>query len=283
MRRASCRPARMPAGEPSVERPYPWRVLEDGAEATPPPRPAPAGPPVPGGAPATPGPEVTRRMLGLAAAAAAALLVGAVAIVLGGSSPPALVLPGASAPPMEMSRLAEGTMPGASPASAPGAAAGTADASLLVIDVAGAVRRPGVYRLPDGSRVVDAIAAAGGYGPRVDADAAGRLNLAAPLRDGEQVRVPSRDDPPSERATTPAAAGGSGTTGSGGSARGPVDLNTASADELDTLPGIGPVTAAKIIAAREEAPFATVGDLRSRGVVGEATFRKLESLVTVGP
>ena len=185
---------------------------------------------------------------------------------------------------MEMSRLAEGTMPGASPAAAPGAVAGTADASLLVIDVAGAVRRPGVYRLPDGSRVVDAIAAAGGYGPRVDADAAGRLNLAAPLRDGEQVRIPSRDDPPSERATTPAAAGGgSATTGSGGAARGPVNLNTASADELDTLPGIGPVTAAKIIAAREEAPFTTVGDLRSRGVVGEATFRKLEGLVTVGP
>jgi competence protein ComEA len=267
----------MPAGEPSVERPYPWRVLEDAAETSSPAGPAPAGPSGPGGAPATAGPELTRRLLALAFAAGAAVVVGAVALVLGGISSPSLVLPGASAPPMEMSRLAADAGPGQGPDVA------ASGAPLVVVDVAGAVRHPGVYRLPDGARVVDAIAAAGGYGPRVDADAAGRLNLAAPLRDGEQVRVPSRDDPPPEHSAAPAPPGGSTASGSGGTPQAPVDLNTATAEELDTLPGIGPVTAAKIIAAREETSFATVGELRSRGVVGEATFRKLEDLVTVGP
>jgi competence protein ComEA len=105
------------------------------------------------------------------------------------------------------------------------------------------------------------------------------------LHDGEQIRIPSRDDAP---VTPPSpGVGGSGTAGGTGGAAGadagPVNLNTASAAQLDTLPGVGPATAAKIIAAREEAPFATVDELRSRGVVGEATFRKLQALVTVGP
>ncbi len=128
-----------------------------------------------------------------------------------------------------------------------------------------------------GSRVGDAIAAAGGYSAQVDiAAATSKLNLAEVLVDGQQVHVPLRG----ETASTPTAAGASQQPAAGS---GLIDINTASAEELDTLPGIGPVTAAKIISARQETPFASVDDLSQRGVVGAATLEKIRSLITVTP
>jgi competence protein ComEA len=158
--------------------------------------------------------------------------------------------------------------------------------SRLVVEVAGAVQRPGVYELPDGARIGDAIEAAGGFGASVDVTAADRaLNLAAPVRDGDEIRVPAR----SEMAASEAGAGAGGAAGvagggaAGGSGSGGlVDLNRASAEELDTLPGVGPATAAKIIAAREEQPFTSVDDLLARKVVGPAALEKLRALVTAG-
>jgi competence protein ComEA len=157
----------------------------------------------------------------------------------------------------------------------------------LVVDVQGAVLRPGVHHLTAGSRVADAIAAAGGYGPRVDADRAGReLNLAAELHDGDRVLVPSRDDPPGSgvgRSGGGSGGSGAGSAGVGGPSGGLVDLNHATASELDALPGVGPVTAQKIIAARDEQPFTTIEALRDRKVIGPAAFDKLKDLVTVTP
>jgi len=134
-------------------------------------------------------------------------------------------------------------------------------AALLVVDVAGAVRRPGLYRLPQGSRVADAVARAGG--PRANAEVA-LVNLAAPLADGEQVVVP-------QRGAVGAAAG---------SPNAPVDLNTASAEQLDALPGIGPATAAKIVQYRQaHGPFRSADDLDAVPGIGPSRIAQLKGLV----
>jgi competence protein ComEA len=151
-------------------------------------------------------------------------------------------------------------------------------ATELVVDVAGAVVRPGLLRLPAGSRVGDAVAAAGGYAPTADLDAAAHdLNLAAPLADGAKVLVPSLGDGPA------AAGDGAAVAGNGAAAGGRLDLNAADQAALEELPGIGPVTAGRILEARAEAPFTSVEELRGRGLLGESAFAKLRDLVTVGP
>jgi len=147
-------------------------------------------------------------------------------------------------------------------------ASGSSD--RLVVDVEGAVLRPGVIELPAGSRVADAIEAVGGYGPHVDlAAAAAQVNLAAVLRDGQQIVVP----------LVGAAAGGGVGNGGAGSL---VDLNSASPEELDALPGIGPVTVQKIVAARTEQPFTSLEEMVTRKVLTNAQVDKIRDLVTVG-
>lgn len=164
-----------------------------------------------------------------------------------------------------------------SPETAEPGATGTASAPL-VVDVAGKVRRPGIVELPSGSRVVDAIEAAGGLRGRPDTTA---LNLARKLVDGEQVLVGVR------AASVPAAPGGSGTASTPGAAAGTpgavVDLNTATLEQLDTLPGVGPVTAQAILSWREEhGRFTTVDDLLDVKGIGEATLAELRDLVAAG-
>jgi competence protein ComEA len=141
-------------------------------------------------------------------------------------------------------------------------------ASRLVVDVAGAVRRPGLYRLPAGTRVDDALAAAGGPTAKADVVA---VNRAAPLADGEQVVVPLRGA---------AGAAGAAVGAGGASPSAPVDLNSADAEQLDTLPGIGPTTAAKIVAYRQQhGPFHSLAELDAIPGIGPAKLEQLKGLV----
>lgn len=131
----------------------------------------------------------------------------------------------------------------------------------IVVDVAGAVQRPGLYRLAAGTRIADAVAMAGGATRKADVTL---VNLAAPLADGEQVLVPVRG----------------GASSAGGSPTAPLDLNSASAEQLDALPGIGPATAAKIVAFRQEhGPFHSVDDLDAVPGIGASRIAQLKGLV----
>ena len=147
-------------------------------------------------------------------------------------------------------------------------AAATARAPALVVDVAGAVRRPGLVRLPKGARVSDAIARAGGLARGAASDA---VNLAAPVADGQQVLVPSR-----AAAGAVAAAPGRG----GAGAAGPVSLSSATPEQLDALPGVGPVTAQKILDYRSEhGGFTSVDELDAIPGIGPARIADLQGLV----
>jgi competence protein ComEA len=145
--------------------------------------------------------------------------------------------------------------------------------ATVTVHVVGEVRHPGVYRLPGGSRATDAVSAAGGL--LGDADQAA-VNLARVVADGEQIAVPKEGQ---------AAAGTAGaTTGAAsGTAGGKIDLNTATAEQLDTLPGVGPATAQKIVADRTaNGPFRSVEDLLRVPGIGPAKLEALKDLVTAG-
>jgi competence protein ComEA len=144
-------------------------------------------------------------------------------------------------------------------------------AARVVVDVVGAVRRPGLYRLEQGSRIADAVARAGGATRKADL---AMINLAAPLADGEQVVVPRRG--------APGAAPGGGAAGPAatGMPTGPVHLSSATLDQLDSLPGIGPVTAQKILDYRaKHGAFSSVDELDAVPGIGPSRMDQLRDLV----
>ncbi|SMX74919.1 competence protein ComEA [Brevibacterium sp. 239c] len=190
----------------------------------------------------------------------------------------------------------------------------SADDGTVVVHVTGAVHRPSVVTLSAGTRVQDAVEEAGGLKEQADAEA---INLARVLKDGEQIHIPARGEEPetsrADDAGSASNAGGSSSASPGGdpggaaSSRGAgsggaednaagdpgsgsadpnpgakVDLNTADLTSLETLPGVGPVTAEAIIAHREEHPFTSVEDLLFVQGIGPKTFESLKDLVTVG-
>jgi competence protein ComEA len=160
------------------------------------------------------------------------------------------------------------TIAASGPGAAPPAASPTSSPALLIVDVAGAVRKPGVYEFAEGERVVDAIERAGGPMPKADVSS---LNLAAMLVDGTQILVPKAG---------PAVAGVPGAAP--GSSNGLVNINSASATELETLSGIGEVLAGTIVEYRDQnGPFASVDDLLDVSGIGPATLEEIRDQVTV--
>lgn len=149
----------------------------------------------------------------------------------------------------------------------------------VIVHVAGAVARPGVYTLPGGSRVGDAVTAAGGPQRKAVLDG---LNLARPLTDGEQVLVPDRSQVAVLAGTTTAPGTAPAATGDAAGAAGTVSLNAATLADLETLPGIGPVLAQAIVDYRDSVGgFTEIGELRDVSGIGEKTFQALAPLVSL--
>jgi competence protein ComEA len=189
-----------------------------------------------------------RRRLLLAAAGSLALILLAGRFVLGAGTTTVAPLP---SPPTETAGVTG------------------LEAARVVVDVVGAVRRPGLYRLEQGSRIADAVARAGGATGKADL---AQVNLAAPLADGAQVVVPTRG--------AAGAAGAAVGPGGTGAATGPVHLSTATLDQLDSLPGIGPVTAQKILAFRaKHGAFSSVDELDAVPGIGPSRMDQLRDLV----
>jgi len=184
-------------------------------------------------------------------------LVALVAITVGGAG---LWYARSLPRPVEVRTATALPAPAASATSSP-------DVVPILVDVAGWVRRPGVYEFHDGDRVIDAIEAAGGARRGAALDA---LNLAAPLADGTQILVPRR------QASGPVGSVGSGATPS------KVNINAASAAELEALPGVGEVIAQRIVDYRTaNGPFGSVDDLLDVSGIGEVTLENIRDLVTV--
>jgi competence protein ComEA len=190
-------------------------------------------------------PVSTRRLAAVALLAVVALVVALRHVGgHGGAAPPLVV------PPVR-----------------PQAVAAASAAATVVVDVEGAVHRPGLVRLPKASRVADAVARAGGMTAK--ASRAG-VNLAAPVSDGQQVLVPGGG-------AAGAAVGAGGVAGTSG----PVSLSSSTAEQLDALPGIGPVTAQKIVDYRtQHGAFRSVAELDAIPGIGPARIAQLQGLVT---
>lgn len=170
--------------------------------------------------------------------------------------------------PVEIAAPSNASSPAVS--GAPAIASSSPSPATIIVDVAGWVRKPGVYEFSQGDRVIDAVNRAGGARSGADLTS---LNLAAPLVDGTQVVVSKQGS------TAPAATGSTSATG-GSTAL--INVNTASETELETLPGVGPVTAAAIIDYRiQNGPFASVDDLIDVSGIGPSTLEQLRPFVTV--
>ena len=217
-----------------------------------------------------------RGAVALVVVALLAALVAAAVVVAG--RPREVTVPDTEPPGAAPQVVASGVpLPGAPPAGTPppgAAAAPGTPAGEVVVAVAGKVQRPGLVRLPAGSRVDDAVRAAGGPLPGADA---GLLNLARRLVDGEQVLV-GVDPPPG----APVTGAPPGAAGPAAAAAGPLDLNAATVGDLDALPGIGPVLAQRIVDWRtEHGRFASVEQLREVTGIGESKYTDLEKRVRV--
>ncbi len=201
---------------------------------------------------------------GVRALAAVAALVIVIAAFLAWRSRPQI--DSVAPPPLNA------TEPSTSSDDQPVARGSASAAAELVVAVGGKVRKPGLVRLPAGARVADALTAAGGADPGVDVAI---LNLARKVVDGELIMVGVTPPPGAALPAGPAAPGAP-------AAGSPVNLNTATLADLDTLPGVGPVLAQRILDARDaQGGFRAVSDLRKVDGIGDARYEQLKDLVTV--
>jgi competence protein ComEA len=206
--------------------------------------------------------------------AVAILLVVGLAFLRSASPAPTLTLPRAEPGSAPVDGAGESTAP-----AAPGTVPPITVAPVTVtVHVAGHVAHPGVYAVPAGARVADAVVAAGGAAADADLEL---LNLASRLSDGERVYVPAKGEVAPAVVVSPAAGGGAAGS-QAGAAAGPVDLNTATAEQLEALPGVGPATSKAILAYRaSHGRFRSVTELLEVPGIGPAKLEALRPLVKV--